>query len=241
MTLRRHFAWAPGGRVLSFLDTLRRRDRAACVGGASALRAWLGRPPVAPTVLVVGRSTRVPRDLLGSVELRTGRAPRVEVAEGVPLEGRLHALLRELEGRERTPDAELLAEAAASLEDAEIAELSRRARARCSAGVARAVHLVRATGRAELVARPASKPVWWRPDGPRCGALDGPSGVRVNGPDGIERAGAPLDWVDAWLASAPRPARELLALAHRRDIAGISCSSPAAAASDTPSHSTTIT
>jgi tetratricopeptide (TPR) repeat protein len=152
--------------------------------------------------------------MASGVELRRGRGHRVELIDDVPLEGRLDAFVRALGGRGRPPDARLVAAAAMALEDDEIRELSRRARVRCTPAVARAVYLVRATGRADVRAQPSSKPVWLRADGPRVGFLDEGSGVRVNAPDGIARGpGARPDWLDASLSRAPRGARALLALA----------------------------
>jgi tetratricopeptide (TPR) repeat protein len=152
--------------------------------------------------------------MASGVELRRGRGHRVELIGDVPLEGRLDAFVRALGGRGRPPDARLVAAAAMALEDDEIRELTRRARVRCTPAVARAVYLVRATGRADVRAQPSSRPVWLRADGPRVGFLDEGSGVRVNAPDGIARGpGARPDWLDASLSRAPRGARALLALA----------------------------
>lgn len=214
MTLRRHLAAALPPAVAALLGALCRRDRAAAIGGESALALRLGRPLCGPTTVLVSRSTRLPAALVGEVELRRGRGHRVELVDDVPLEGRLDALVRSLEGRGGRRDARLLAEVALALDEAELAELGRRARSRCTPGAARAVYLVRTVGRASLGARPRSRPVWLRADGPRVGTLDPASGVRVNAPDGIVRSGScALDWLDAYLAPAPRGAHALLSLA----------------------------
>jgi tetratricopeptide (TPR) repeat protein len=214
MTLRRHLAAPLPSPLVALLTMLRPRDRAVAIGGASAIALWLGRPARGPTTVLVSRSTRLPAALSADVELRRGCGHRVVLIDDVPVEGRLDALVRSLEARSRSRDARLLAEAARSLEEDELRQLARRARARCTPGVARAVYLVRASGRAPLRARPSSRPVWLRADGPRVGTLDEGSGVRVNAPDGIERSStARPDWLDASLAHAPRGARSLLALA----------------------------